>query len=56
MANRGIFKVTPVSTKGVGIVAKRPDARAIRGDAAMRRLARVGAAKTRRSVKAHSSV
>ncbi|HEX8082922.1 MAG TPA: hypothetical protein VF529_01450 [Solirubrobacteraceae bacterium] len=40
MAKRGIFKVTPVSTKSVGVTPTRPAV--VKGDAALRKAARAG--------------
>jgi len=51
MAKHVLFGVTPVSTKSVGIVARRPKPRDVRGYAAMRRLVHDGSAKTRETAK-----
>jgi hypothetical protein len=46
MTKRGIFKITPVSTKTLGITATRPDPTAVRGFQAMRELVLAGSVKS----------
>lgn len=46
MVGRGIFKVTAVSTRSVGIRAARPDRDAARGHSVMRELVRIGSTKS----------
>jgi hypothetical protein len=52
MTKRGPFKITPVSTKSVGITASRPDDAAVRGSDGMRALVRAGTTKHARRANA----
>jgi hypothetical protein len=47
MTKRGLFKVTPVSTKSVGVTPTRPDPDSLRGSDVLREQVRAGLAKVR---------